>query len=76
MIRNIPLHRTGDFVVPDFLDAHFGSAREFHASVRKQYEVGSRLAQWIESLGEMLAPRFATSVVLVGTLALLIALIA
>ena len=67
---------SGELALLESLDAHFGSAREFQASVRSQYDVMGRLSQWIEWLDYMLARRFATSVMLVGTIALLIALLA
>jgi hypothetical protein len=68
--------RSGDLALLESLEAHFGSAREFQASVRSQYEVMGRLSQWVEWVDVMLTRRFATSVMLVGTIALLIALMA
>lgn len=68
--------RPGDVALLQSLEAHFGSAHEFQASVRRQYVMMGRVSQWVEWIDVMLARRFATSVMLVGTIALLIALIA
>jgi hypothetical protein len=58
------------------LAAHHGSARLFHASCLDEMGLGDRLSQWTEWLDRVLARRFATSVVVVGSLAGLIALAA
>ena len=58
------------------LAAHHGSARSFHDSCISEMDFGDRFSQWTEWLDRLLARRFATSVVLVGSVAALIALAA
>jgi len=58
------------------LAAHQGSARRFHDSCINEMDLGERLSQWTEWADRLLARRFATSLVLVGSLAAVIALLA
>jgi hypothetical protein len=75
-INRFPLTRPGDRLALDALDAHLGSALEFHAHLRRETALTQRVAQWMEWFDILLAPRFATSVMLVGAIALVIALFA
>ncbi len=55
---------------------HHGSARLFRDACTNEMDFSDRFSQWTEWLDQMLARRFATSVILVGGFAALIALVA
>ena len=55
------------------LALHHGSARLFRDACVNEMDLGDRFSQWTEWLDGVLARRFATSVVLVGSIAALIA---
>jgi hypothetical protein len=56
------------------LTAHRRSAQVFHDSCVSEMDLGDHLSQWTEWVDSLLARRFATSLLLVGTVAGLIAL--
>jgi hypothetical protein len=56
------------------LSAHWHSARVFHDSCVSEMDLADRLSQWTEWVDSLLARRFATSLLLVGLVAGLIAL--
>jgi hypothetical protein len=62
--------------VPSLVDlsAHWRSARVFHDSCVSEMDLVDRLSQWTEWVDSLLARRFATSLLLVGLVAGLIAL--
>jgi hypothetical protein len=57
------------------LQAHALSAHSFHAACREQYRWRGRAMGWMEWLDNLLARRFATTLVLVGVPAIAIALL-
>lgn len=74
-----PLTRTADLAALRSLDAHLFSSNEFHTRLKNEQALSGRLwslMHWMEWFDVMLARRFATSVLLVGAVALLVALIA
>ena len=58
------------------LSTHQGSARIFHESCLGEMELRDHLSQWTEWVDGLLARRFATTLLLVGGLAALIAFFA
>lgn len=56
------------------LSAHRRSAQVFHDSCVSEMDLVDRVSQWTEWVDSLLARRFATSLLLVGMLAVLIAL--
>ena len=57
------------------LSAHQGSAQVFHESCLGEMDLRDHLSQWTEWVDSLLARRFATTLLLVGSLAGVIALL-
>ena len=58
------------------MTAHQGSAQVFHESCLGEMDMRDHLSQWTEWLDGLLARRFATTLLLVGSVAALVALVA
>ncbi len=71
-----PAGRADTMLPADDLAAHLGSARLFRDACISELQLSDRLSQWTEWVDGVLSRRFATSVLLVGGAAALIALLA
>ncbi len=58
------------------MTAHQGSAQLFHESCLGEMDLHDHLSQWTEWLDSLLARRFATTLLLVGSVAAIVALVA
>lgn len=72
--QHVSLNASVGLPVAD-MTAHQGSAQVFHESCLGEMDLRDHLSQWTEWVDGLLARRFATTLLLVGSLAALIALV-